>query len=61
MCCCRADLGKRRIEFDANVPFTTIDADYIMDGKFLVLPLNGKGKCSMNLSKFRVLYYFPIQ
>ena len=52
MCCCRSDLDKRCIEFEANVPFTTIDADYVMDGKFLVLPLKGKGKCNMNLSKF---------
>jgi hypothetical protein len=43
------------IEFEANVPFTTIDADYVMDGKFLVLPLNGKGKCNMTLSKFNYL------
>ncbi|GFG40539.1 hypothetical protein Cfor_02403 [Coptotermes formosanus] len=50
----RADLGKRSIGFDANVPFTTIDADYIMDGKFLVLPLKGKGKCSMNLTDYDI-------
>jgi hypothetical protein len=56
VCCCRADLEKRCIELEANVPFTTIDADYIMDGKFLVLPMKGKGKCNMNLSKFGVLY-----
>jgi hypothetical protein len=59
MCCCSADLGKRYIEFQANVPFTTIDADYIMDGKFLVLPMKGKGKCNMTLSKFGEVYYFP--
>jgi hypothetical protein len=40
------------LEFQAKVPLTTVDADYVMDGKFLVLPIKGKGKCNMNLSKF---------
>lgn len=50
--CFRADLEERYLEFQAEVPLTRIVADYVMQGKFLVLPIRGKGKCNMNFSKF---------
>jgi hypothetical protein len=50
--CFRADLEERYLEMQAKVPQTRIVADYVMQGKFLVLPIKGNGKCNMNLSKF---------
>jgi hypothetical protein len=52
MFCFRADLEKRYLEFQAKVSPTRIVADYVMQGKFLILPIKGEGKCNMNLSKF---------
>ncbi|XP_069702792.1 protein takeout-like [Periplaneta americana] len=48
----RADLDNRKLEFEASVPETHIDADYTMNGRFLVLPMNGEGKCSLNLTQY---------
>jgi hypothetical protein len=47
----RIDLDKRILEADAFVPKTTMEADYVMDGRFLVLPVKGKGKCKFDFSK----------
>ena len=33
-----------------------LDGNYDMDGKFLLLPLKGKGKTQMQLSKFDLLF-----
>jgi hypothetical protein len=47
----RADLEKRILEADGFMPEASLEADYVMDGRFLVLPLNGKGKCKIDFSK----------
>ena len=47
----RADLEKRTLEADVLIPLGSLEADYIMDGQFLVLPVKGKGKCKFDCSK----------
>jgi hypothetical protein len=47
----RADLEKRIIEADGIVPESSLEADYVMDGRFLVLPVQGRGKCKIDFSK----------
>lgn len=44
----RSDFEKRILEADGFISETTMEADYVMDGRFLVLPLKGKGKCKLH-------------
>uniref|UniRef100_A0A0U4MTW2 Putative odorant-binding protein n=1 Tax=Reticulitermes speratus TaxID=60591 RepID=A0A0U4MTW2_9NEOP len=46
----RIDLDKRILEADAFVPKTVMEADYVMDGRFLVLPVKGNGKCKFDFT-----------
>lgn len=48
----RIDFEKHAIEVDAFLKFSKLEADYVMSGQFLVLPLKGKGKCKMEFSKY---------
>jgi hypothetical protein len=48
----RIDFDKHIIEADTFVKFSVLEADYVMNGKFLVLPLKGNGKCKMEFSKY---------
>jgi len=44
-------MEKRILEADGIIPEASLEADYVMDGRFLVLPLRGKGKCKIDFSK----------
>jgi hypothetical protein len=44
-------MEKRIIEADIFLPVGSWNADYVMDGQFLVLPVKGKGKCKFDWSK----------
>jgi len=44
-------MENRILEADGFMPAATLEADYVMDGRFLVLPLRGKGKCKIDFSK----------
>jgi hypothetical protein len=43
-----ADLDKRILEAHGIMPAAALEADYVMDGQFLILPLKGKGKCKID-------------
>ncbi|XP_069702787.1 protein takeout-like [Periplaneta americana] len=38
------DIPNKHVEVDVFIPLLTLDSNYIMDGKFLVLPVTGEGK-----------------
>lgn len=40
------------LTFDAKVPQLEIKGNYNMEGKILVIPVKGKGTCSMISSKY---------
>ncbi|PNF17372.1 hypothetical protein B7P43_G02970 [Cryptotermes secundus] len=46
----RIDFDKHIIEADVFLKFSKLEADYVMNGKFLVLPIKGNGKCIMEFS-----------
>ncbi|GFG40538.1 hypothetical protein Cfor_02402, partial [Coptotermes formosanus] len=46
----RSDLDKRIIEADGIIPESTMEGDYVMDGRFLVLPVKGKGKYKIDFT-----------
>lgn len=48
----RIDFDKHIIEADVFLRSAILDADYVMNGQFLVLPLKGNGKCRMDFSKY---------
>jgi hypothetical protein len=48
----RVDFDKRIVEADILLKTAILDADYVMNGKFLVLPLKGNGKCKLEFSKY---------
>jgi hypothetical protein len=45
------DLDNLTLNMSMFAPFMRFDADYEMEGRVLVLPLNGKGDCVLNFSK----------
>ena len=49
---CRADIDKKKIVFEGVLPSAYLEADYEMDGRFLVLPIKGKGRCRFDFSKY---------
>lgn len=46
----RADLEKGIVEADVFIPDSSAVGDYVMDGRFLVLPVKGKGKCQIEFT-----------
>ncbi|PNF17371.1 hypothetical protein B7P43_G02970 [Cryptotermes secundus] len=46
----RIDFDKHIIEADVFLKFSKLEADYVMNGKFLVLPIKGNGKCIMEFT-----------
>ncbi|PSN54007.1 hypothetical protein C0J52_10169 [Blattella germanica] len=44
------DFDKAKMEMRADIPYVKIEGDYTMNGKFLVLPMKGEGKCNMSMS-----------
>ncbi|XP_069702793.1 protein takeout-like [Periplaneta americana] len=46
----RADIDKGTISADGVLPFATLESDYEMDGRFLVLPIKGKGKSKLTFT-----------
>ena len=48
----RADIDKKTITVNGVLPFAYLEADYVMDGRFLVLPIKGKGRCRFDFSKY---------
>nr|ABP51960.1 takeout/JHBP-like protein [Diploptera punctata] len=47
------NLSQRIFDVEVFLPSLNLVGDYDMDGKFLLLPLKGKGKCNLTLSKFK--------
>ncbi|XP_066999781.2 protein takeout [Anabrus simplex] len=43
----KADLKNFMLEFGGFAPYVRLEADYEMDGKILVLPVTGKGRCNI--------------
>lgn len=50
----RIDFDKHIIETDAFLRFLTLEADYVMNGQFLVLPIKGNGRCKMEFTGLNV-------
>lgn len=49
--CPRIDFKNYVFEVDALTPYLRLEGDYEMDGKVLLLPIKGKGKCNITLGK----------
>jgi hypothetical protein len=49
---CRIDFDKHIIETESFLKNAVLESDYVMNGKFLVLPIKGNGKCRMEFSKY---------
>lgn len=47
----RMDLSKLTLDLDMLTPSMVFNADYEMEGRILLVPLNGKGDCTLNFSK----------
>jgi hypothetical protein len=45
------DLSSLTLEMDMLTPSMVFNADYEMEGRILLVPLNGKGDCILNFSK----------
>lgn len=45
-----SDLDKRHVKADAFLPEIILRTNYLMDGKFLLLPLKGDGKATANIT-----------
>lgn len=48
----RMDLSTLTLDMDITTPSMVFNADYEMDGRILLVPLNGKGDCVLNFSKY---------
>jgi hypothetical protein len=48
----RIDFDKLVIDAEAFVKSAALEADYVMKGQFLVLPIKGNGKCKMEFGKY---------
>jgi hypothetical protein len=46
------DLSTLTLDLDILTPSMVFNADYEMDGRILLVPLNGKGDCVLNFSKY---------
>jgi hypothetical protein len=51
------DTKEQRYDLQVLLPKMEITGDYEIDGKFLLLPLRGKGKFKMSLSKYSCLLH----
>lgn len=49
--CFSMDFDKKVLTFDGKVPEVSIKGIYDMEGRILVIPVKGKGPCSMISSK----------
>lgn len=45
------DVSTLTLEMDMLTPSMVFNADYEMEGRILLVPLNGKGDCFFNFSK----------
>lgn len=45
-----------KMKFTTNLIFSniTINADYEIDGKIMMMPLTGSGPCNANFSKYKI-------
>lgn len=46
------DVNQRKVIITATVPSVVIDSNYDMNGKLLVLPINGQGKANITIGKY---------
>lgn len=47
----RIDLKSNHLRFILNIPNLNVQAEYVMSGQLLVLPLSGKGPANVTASK----------
>lgn len=52
----KIDLKKKVIEWTVESPKAVMDAMYEINGRVLVLPITGKGKCLIELEKLKVAF-----
>jgi hypothetical protein len=45
------DLSKLTLDLDMLTPSMVFNADYEMEGRILLVPLNGKGDCTLNFTE----------
>ena len=45
------DISALTLELDMLTPTMVFNADYEMEGRILVMPLNGRGDCVLSFSK----------
>lgn len=48
----KADFKNLQFDIDSFSPRLEMKADYEMDGKILLFPIKGKGKCNITLGMF---------
>jgi hypothetical protein len=45
------------VKAESVTPDFKIEADYILDGQLLLLPIRGSGKCTINLGKSKIYFH----
>lgn len=54
----RTQLGTKHIEWDFKIPRIEIISDYEVNGQVLILPITGKGKANVTLTKLEITYKY---
>ena len=49
--CFSAKLDQYSLDGETVTPTLWFESDYVMEGQILVIPVTGKGKCNITLSK----------